>query len=269
MSNYNTTDLPRRGLGYGGAARTREHPTQKIPARSKPAESPSQINKDEFLRGYPIGKLIFWDRNGDGRFRWIHGDYITHVTGTRIRAGNKLIRETLQPRGIKWAYQLKNLPAFQNPLHRPTKKKPVPELEREQEELKDVQAQAIETQMLNVEIAMEMGDYGSFSRELVKLKELLQPMGISLPQHLIEKMETTTHMNYHFRETAALLDQGHVEWAADQLQRALKHAEKLGLQLDTREISIAIRSVPPFEISEDQIKDLFRLLETGLGEKVE
>lgn len=269
MSNYNTIDLSRRGLGYGGAARTREHPTQKTPQRSKPAGSHPQLSQDEFVRGYPIGKLIFWDRNGDGRFRWIHGDFVTHVTGTRVRAGNKLIRKTLQPHGIKWAYQLRNLSDFQNSAPLPPKEKIVPTPGQAQKDLKDAQTEAIETQMLNVEIAMEMGDYGSFSRELDKLKAMLQPMGITLPESLIQKMETTTRMNYHFRETATMLDQGHLEWAADELKRALKFAEKLGLVLDTKEISIAIRSVPPYEISEDQIKDLFRYLETGPDQKME
>jgi len=216
-----------------------------------------------------MGNLIFWDRNRDGRFRWIDRDFITTRDGKKVWAGSQKIRNTLAPLGLKRACQVRHLSQASAALS--LKNRP-PSLASHPPEISSSptpSGKTVEEQMLRLEIAMEMGDFGSFTKELEELQNLLKPQGISLPEELVLKMQDTTRMNFHFREAAGLLDQGFVDLAAHEVELALKYAKQLNLEFNPSELSIAIRSIPPYEISEEQIKDLFRVLETGLQEKME
>lgn len=198
-----------------------------------------------------MGSLIFWDKNGDGRFRWRQGDFVTNKAGVKTWRRDPRIKETLQKIDLKYPWQIKSLSkaalAYQKKTQRPDEKSDHKILAEEKVEA--------------LEVAIVSGDWQDFTERLRDLQDFLASYGASLTPKYIQELQDRTRMQYHLRQAAESLVEGRVDLALMDLKWARDYAEKLGVEWDEETIADALQYFLLGAISQEDLRDTLQRLE--------
>lgn len=196
-----------------------------------------------------MGNLLFWDVNGDGRFRWRHGDFITTLSGKRVGPGTKTLRQTLKPAGLRYAWEL-------NSLWSQAKKKQTPE-SREGSHPKD----RLQAQKNRLGDALISGDYQQFEAELHQYQVLLIAKQDPLSQADIQLLCEEARMHSYFKDAASSLRMDRPDLALSDLRRAQEHAKKAGVPWEREDLLIALKKFTGGKIPEIQWENLLDRLD--------
>lgn len=208
------------------------------------------------IKGYRVGELVFWDRNGDGRFRWIDRDFVTGSEGKRVRRSSVRIRKLLQEMSLHSTREL-------NPIWRAPaayrKKMETLHPKTEKEKLAEFRLQ-FEERMEELEDAIYSGDWKVFNASLQDLKVFLYPYGIQFKPASEEYLKNRARFHGHLLEAAESLVRGRPDMAVLDLQFARTYAEKLEMEWDPEDVTHIIQTYLPDPITDETLDEVFRQL---------
>jgi hypothetical protein len=211
--------------------------------------APNTTKKINNSQGWALGNLLFWDVNGDGRFRWCHGDFVTTLSGKRVGRGTKILRQTLEPAGLRYAWEL-------NSLWRRVQKKPTPEF-REGSHPKE----RLQAQKYRLGDALLSGDYRRFEEELRQYQVLLIAKQNPLSQADIQLLREEARMFSYLKDAANSVRMDRPDLALSDLRRAQEHAKKAGIPWEREDLLIALNKFTEGKIPEIQLENLLDRLD--------